>query len=67
MPLIEVRELLVLNVVVDLKALNTSLVHQILHNRSDNLLVNLVYTKWGVGHITILGSPQASVDVVLHA
>ena len=66
-PLVQVRELLILDVVVNLETLDTCLVHQVLNYRGDNLLVNLVHTERHICNISILRSPHSGQDIVTYA
>ena len=67
MPLVEVIDLLILDMVVDLETLDAVLGHQVLHDRGYDLLVELMNAERHAGGIPILRSPHPRHQIVAHA
>ena len=54
MPLVEVRDLLIFDVVVDLETLDACLLHEVLNNWCNDFLVDLVNAERYVASVSIL-------------
>ena len=66
-PLVEIVDLLILDVVVDLQTLDAVFGHQVLHDRGHDLLIELVDAEGHRRGAAILRGPHSRHQVVAHA
>ena len=65
MPLIKIRNLLILDMVINFKTLNTSFLHKILNNRSNDFLIDLMNTEWKVPMYSLLAFLSPTMSAIL--